>query len=147
MAICCRNTCAVIRACDKVCIGKLTHSGSITSAGFVPNNPNHLITIDNRTFKLWDVKDGLAVTESSTMISSFTCLSVHSHYIALGSANGKIRLYSIGSNQSACELDVKSLVKQQSQDDSSVDKEAGCVDIMLYSTFNGSDDATPSCLH
>ena len=82
------------------------HSSNICSICFLPHDRTHLVTVDNRSFKvsqpfscytiisleLWDITEGHVLIESNIITSTFNCLSVTTDYIVLGSTDSRVSL-------------------------------------------------------
>ncbi|XP_019849058.1 PREDICTED: WD repeat-containing protein 27-like [Amphimedon queenslandica] len=139
---------------DFIVISKLFgHTHDVTFASFVPEDSTHLVTAsDDRTFKIWNVLEGGLVFDSGYISSShFMGLSLLRDYFAIGTADGKVRVYSCLSSVKCTlvrEIDTKLLTNRQISlgfsEDLLVDKEIALSALLLWPVTTPSFETTPT---
>jgi hypothetical protein len=73
------------------------HNGNVTASAFFKNKSHLLLSIsEDRTFKIWDMSSNNVLYQSAIISSSpFTCVDIDNDMVAIGSEDGKVRLFHI----------------------------------------------------
>ncbi|XP_065056903.1 WD repeat-containing protein 27-like [Rhopilema esculentum] len=90
------------------------HTGNVTGSIFCPHDLNTFVTIsEDRTFNIWNAKKAALLYQSPIICASpFWSVAMHPEYkhLAIGSGDGKVRVFDLVSHRCFHEVDISSAV-------------------------------------